>query len=121
MQMRQHLNICPKQLTRNKCLAAQKRRRRSDRRRAPACVATLERLTGWFFHSFQGSQDPGLAFEDRQAGCNVSVFTESHEPLSKRRFTLADYAEKWLALCLSPDHQKSPFPVEAPKAAATHL
>lgn len=68
MQMRQHLNICPKQLTWNKCLAAQKHGRH---------------FWGFFFgfHSFQGSQDPGPSMKDQKADCDIVLFTQPHKHL----------------------------------------
>lgn len=46
MQMRQHLNICPKQLTWNKCLAAQKH---GGARTRGARLHASRLLTSWFF------------------------------------------------------------------------
>lgn len=75
MQMRQHLNICPRQLTWNKCLAAQK----------PGRVRTNFWVVIFGFHSFKGSQDPELPIEDQKADCDIFVFTQSHKHLREER------------------------------------
>lgn len=76
MQMRQHLNICPKQLTWNKCLAAQKHG-----------VVQTDLVFCFFFGflSFQISQDPQLAIKDKKADCDIVVFTQSHKHLREER------------------------------------
>lgn len=84
MQMRQHLNICPKQLTWNKPLAPQK----PGRVRPSSWVVFLFVCLFFCFHSFEGSQYPGLAFEDQKADCGIVVFTQSHKHLREERQTL---------------------------------
>lgn len=73
MQMRQHLNICPKQLTWNKCFAAQKHVRLDQ---------------DVYLHTLQISKDWPTAprildvlMKNHKADCDFLAFTKSHKHL----------------------------------------